>query len=60
MNRERKIIAYKNYFVDFIQSLDEEVAKKIFYVIDMLKTQERLSKQFVKHIESGIYELRVE
>ena len=27
---------------------------------DMLKTQERLSTKFVKHIEDGIFELRAE
>lgn len=59
MKRERKIIAYKNYFVDFIKTLKEDEVRKIFYIIDMLKTQERLSTRFVKHIESGIYELRV-
>ena len=32
----------------------------MFYVLDMLKTQERLSEKFVKHIEDGIFELRAE
>ena len=58
--KERKICAYKNYFMDFICSLSEQESRKIFYVLDMLKTQERLSEKFVKHIEEGIFELRVE
>ncbi len=41
MNRERTILAYKNYFKDFISSLSDAGARKVFYVIDMLKTQER-------------------
>ena len=57
---ERKIRAYKNYFTDFISSLSEVEARKVFYVLDMLKMQDRLSTKFVKHIEDGIYELRVE
>ena len=57
---ERKIRAYKNYFIDFISSLSEVEARKVFYVLDMLKMQERLSTKFVKHIEDGIYELRAE
>lgn len=57
---ERKIRAYKNYFTDFISSISEVEAKKVFYVIDMLKMQERLSARFVKFIENGIYELRAE
>ena len=57
---ERKIRAYKNYFTDFISSLSEVEARKVFYVLDMLKMQDRLSTKFVKHIEDGIYELRAE
>lgn len=57
---ERKIRAYKNYFVSFIDALKEEEARKIFYVLDMLKMHERLSTRFVKHIEDGIFELRAE
>ena len=57
---ERKIRAYKNYFTDFISSISEVEARKIFYVLDMLKMQERLSTKFVKHIEDGIFELRAE
>ena len=57
---ERKIRAYKNYFTDFISSISEVEARKIFYVLDMLKMQERLSTKFIKHIEDGIFELRAE
>ena len=57
---ERKIRAYKNYFTDFISSISELEARKVFYVLDMLKMQERLSTKFVKHIEDGIFELRAE
>ena len=55
---ERRVRAYQHYFVDFIQSLDDVQLRKVFYVIEMLKTQERLSEKFVKHLEDGIYELR--
>jgi phage-related protein len=33
---------------------------KIHYILDLLATQERISKKFVKHIREGIYELRSE
>ena len=42
MKVERTISAYKNYFRDFISSLTEAETRKVFYVIDMLKTQERV------------------
>jgi len=57
---ERRIRAYKNYFTDFIASIKEVEARKVFYVLDMLKVQERLSEKFVKHIVDGIFELRAE
>ena len=49
MKAERTILAYKNYFRDFICSLTEAEARKVFYVIDMLKTQERVNAKFVKY-----------
>ena len=57
---ERKILAYKNYFRDFIQSLTDAEARKVFYVIDMLKTQERVNAKFVKYLSEEIFELRAE
>ena len=58
--KERKLIYYKNYFIDFFISLEVEARKKVAYVLDMLKIQERLSAKFVKHIRDGLFELRIE
>jgi len=33
---------------------------KVHYILDMLKIQERVSTKFVKHIQDGLFELRVE
>ena len=60
MKDERIILAYKNYFRDFIQSLTDVEARKVFYVIDMLKTQERVNAKFVKYLREEIFELRAE
>jgi len=57
---ERKITAYKNYFLDFMSMLKDEVADKIYYSLDMLKTRHRISEKFAKYIRDGIYELRAE
>jgi len=57
---ERKVFAYKNYFLDFIATLNEDASKKVFYSIDMLKTQNRISSKFAKYIRDGLYELRAE
>lgn len=58
MDKERQIFYYKNYFVEFFLSLEDGAKKKVAYVLDMIKTQERLNTNFVKFIRDGIYELR--
>ena len=55
MKAERTISAYKNYFRDFISSLTEAEARKVFYVIDMLKTQERVNAKFVKYLRFRVF-----
>ena len=56
----RKILTYGGYFEAFMETLTEKVQEKILYGLLLLKTQDRLSKKFVKLIKDGIYELRTE
>lgn len=58
MKKEREILYYESYFIDFFMSLEDGAKKKVSYVLDMLKTQERQNKNFVKFIREGVYELR--
>jgi len=60
MREERKIKVYGRHFIDFYERLDEGAKDKIDYVLDMLKTQERVHVKFVKHIREGIFEIRAE
>ena len=57
----RRIIAYKNYFVDFYQSQDFNVQEKIEYVFDLVRFEKQVPKKFFKSLENtdGIYEIRV-
>jgi len=57
---ERRVTAYKNYFFDFMATLDEGAEQKIYYSLDILKTQKRVSRKFVEHIREGVYELKAE
>ena len=57
---KRRIVAYKNYYKDFFESLDAGTQEKILYGMLLLKTQERLPSKFVKSIRDGLYELRIE
>lgn len=60
MRQERRIIAYKHYFAEFMESLTPSEQKKVVYVLDMLKSQQRINAKFVKLIRDGLYELRAE
>ena len=58
---ERKVIAYKNYFVDFYKEQDNKVQEKIEYVLDLIRYEKRVPIKFLKFLVStdGIYEVRV-
>lgn len=58
MNSERRILVYKDYFLTFYRALEAGAQKKIDYVLDVLKMQDRVSEKFVKYIKEGIYEIR--
>ena len=60
MNTNRKIRVYKTYFQEFMATLTKEQRHKVNYSIDMLKTQDRVSAKFVKHIREELFELRAE
>jgi len=51
---------YKNYFWDFYNSLQLKIRDKVDYVLQMVISQERIPTKFFKHIEDGIYEIRIE
>lgn len=61
LQMERKIIAWKNHFKDFYDKLEDDGTKrKVLWSLDLLKTTDRLPAKFVKHLQDGLYELRVE
>lgn len=60
MAKERKVLVYKRYFIEFLSTLKDNETKKIAYVIDMLKIRQRVSSKYVKLIRDGLFELRAE
>ena len=58
---ERKIIAYKNYFVEFYKAQDIKIQEKIEYVLDLVRFENQVPKKFFKYLDDsdGIYEVRV-
>ncbi len=55
----RKIIAYKNYFSDFIKKLSKDETNKIRRSLDLFKVEDKIPGHFIKFIRDGVYEFRV-
>ena len=55
---DRKIITYGGYFERFLMGLSVKERQKVKYGLLLLKSQDKISTKFVKHIRNGIYELR--
>ena len=51
MERIRTVIAYKNYFKDFLIEQPPKVQDKIFKIIEIIESQQRIPEKFLKHIE---------
>ena len=57
---KRNIVYYKKYYLDFFNALAAPVQLKFNYTLGIIATIERVPAKFFKHIEEGIYEVRVE
>lgn len=55
----RKIITYGGYFEAFMQTLSVKEQRKVDYIVSLLASQSRLPTKFMKHIDDGLYELRI-
>lgn len=57
----RKVIAYKENFLDFYKNQDSKIKEKIRYVLDLVRFEKQVPKKFYKLLENtdGIWEVRV-
>jgi phage-related protein len=62
MNTDRKVIAYKNYFLDFYEKQSETVQAKIEWTLKLIEVSQQVPKKYFKHLvgTKGLYEIRVE
>lgn len=62
MDKKRKVIAYKNYFLDFYENQTESVQKKIEWTLNLIQITQKVPEKYFKHLEGtkGLYEIRVE
>lgn len=58
----RRIVFYKNHFVDFFQTLDSKVQEKIEYVFYIIRNSEIIPSRFFKSIKNaeGLFEIRIQ
>ena len=62
MEQQRKLIFFRTYFRDFIDSLPKKVQEKIGAVLFTVTVAPRIPIKFFQHIAGtdGLYEIRVE
>jgi phage-related protein len=58
----RSVIAYKNYFEDFILSQPKKVQDKIYKIIEAIEFLGRIPSNYLKYIvgTNGLYEVRIQ
>ncbi len=58
----RKIIFYKNHFLDFYAPLQIKVKMKIKYVLELIKQVEKVPVKFLSPMSGyeGLFEIRIE
>lgn len=61
MEKIRVVVAYKNYFEDFLKNQPVKVQDKIFKIIEAIETLERIPENYLKLIKgaNGLYEARI-
>jgi len=61
MKKVREVIAYKNYFEDFLLAQPNKVQDKIYKVIEIIETYERVPSNYLNAITGakGLYEARI-
>lgn len=55
----RKIIAYKEYYSEFMSALSMQERQKIKRALLLFETEDKVPHHYIKFIRDGIYEFRV-
>ncbi|MBP6976733.1 MAG: type II toxin-antitoxin system RelE/ParE family toxin [Lentimicrobiaceae bacterium] len=60
MEKFRVIVAYKDYFEKFLSRQPERVKAKIFKILNLVESQQKIPDTYIKHIigTDGLYETR--
>ena len=62
MSKDRQVIAYKKYFLDFYENQTDAVQVKIEWTLQLIKVTPHVPKKYFDHMTGtkGLYEIRVE
>ncbi len=56
---KRKLIAFRNYYKDFMETLNNDEQTKVRKALLILENEEKIPYHYIKFIRDGIYEFRV-
>lgn len=58
----REVFYYKNYYLDFFETLNPETKKKFNWTLQLIATLEKVPEKYFKYLSSsrGLFEIRVE
>ena len=60
MHPKKKILAYKNYYRDFMSKLTTEIEQnKIKRALLLFETDDKIPKHYIGYIRDGLFEFRV-
>jgi phage-related protein len=62
MEKVREVIAYQDYFENFLKKQTQKVQNKIYKVIEAIETLERVPETYLKPIKTkkGLFEARIQ
>lgn len=62
MHKVREIVAYKNYFEDFLRKQNSKVQNKIYKILEAIETLEHIPQRYLKHFSgtSGLFQARIQ
>lgn len=61
MAKVREVIAYRDYFEDFLKNQSIKIQNKIFKVIEIIESYEKIPTQYFRYVSGapGLFEARI-
>ena len=55
----KKVIAYKHYYKDFMESLQRDEQLKVKRALTLFSTEDKIPRHFIENRGEGLYQLRI-